>query len=105
MSIDRRSFVVAAAAAMHPDLVTAAPDARRDPLGVRDDFPIVTEHIYLNSAYIAPVSRAVVAASEQYIRGKSSRPMQVNALMAACDAVRVQFARMVNATPDEIGLL
>ena len=31
--------------------------------------------------------------------------MQLSALMAANDAVRAQFARMVNATPDEIGLL
>jgi selenocysteine lyase/cysteine desulfurase len=102
--MDRRSFVVAAAtaAALRPTRATAAP---HDPLGVRDDFPIVAEHIYLNSAYIAPVSRAVVAASRAYIEGKSGRPMQVGALMSACDAVRAQFARMVNATPEEIGLL
>ena len=103
MFMDRRSFVVAAAAAaLQPVSAAAAP---HDPLGVRDDFPIVAEHIYLNSAYIAPVSRAVVAASRAYIEGKSGRPMQVGALMAACDAVRAQFARMVNATPGEIGLL
>jgi len=110
MSIDRRAFVAAAAAAVaiHPSRVigdTPEPDPRRDPLGVRDDFPIVAEHIYLNSAYIAPVSRAVVAASQMYIEGKSARPLQVNALLAANDAVRAQFARLVNATPDEIGLL
>jgi selenocysteine lyase/cysteine desulfurase len=110
MSIDRRAFVTAAAAAVaiHPARVIGAParpDPRRDPLGVRDDFPIVSDHIYLNSAYIAPVSQAVVAASRTYIEGKSARPMQVSALMAACEAVRGQFARMVNATPDEIGLL
>jgi selenocysteine lyase/cysteine desulfurase len=110
MSIDRRHFVVAAAAAaaIRPAGVLGAPsesDAGRDPLGVRDDFPIVSEHIYLNSAYIAPVPRAVVAASRAFIEGKSARPMQVSALMAANDAVRAQFARMVNATPDEVGLL
>src|SRR5271154_3602529 len=110
MSIDRRRFVVAAATAgaIRPAGVLGAPstsDARRDPLGVRDDFPIVSEHIYLNSAYIAPVPRAVVAASHAFIEGKSARPMQVSALMATNDAVRAQFARMVNAMPDEIGLL
>lgn len=110
MSIDRRSFLAAAtvAAAIDPSSAIAAPpapDPRRDPLGVRDDFPIVSGHIYLNSAYIAPVSRAVVAASQTYIGGKSAKPMQLNALLAANDAVRTQFARMVNATPDEIGLL
>jgi cysteine desulfurase/selenocysteine lyase len=110
MAINRRSFIAGAtaAAAIVPARVIGAPpkpDPRHDPLGVRGDFPIVAERIYLNSAYIAPVSRAVVAASRAYIEGKSSRPMQLNALLAANDAVRVQFARMVNATPDEIGLL
>jgi selenocysteine lyase/cysteine desulfurase len=109
MSIDRRTFVVTAAtaAAIQPTFVMGAPksDPRRDPLGVRDDFPICSDHIYLNSAYIAPVSRAVVAASHAYIEGKSARPMQVSALMATNDSVRAQFARIVNATPDEIGLL
>jgi selenocysteine lyase/cysteine desulfurase len=110
MSIDRRSFVVAAAtaAAIRPVRVIGAQsesDQRRDPLGVRGDFPIVSDHIFLNSAYIAPAPRAVVAASHAYIEGKSARPMQLNVLMAANDAVRAQFARIVNATPDEIGLL
>src|SRR5277367_1639389 len=109
MSINRRSFVgVAAAAAALPQARLTAqskPDQRLDPLGVRSDFPIVSDHIFLNSAYIAPAPQAVVAASHAYIQGKSARPMQLNTLMAANDAVRVQFARMVNATPDEIGLL
>ena len=110
MPLDRRAFVAAAAAAAAIRPVPSAgapskPDLRRDPLGVRDDFPIVAEHIYLNSAYIAPVSRSVVAASQAYIGGKSSRPMQLGALLAANEAVRTQFARMVKATPDEIGLL
>jgi selenocysteine lyase/cysteine desulfurase len=106
MPIDRRSFMVAAA--IRPARVMGAPsdsDQRRDPLGVRDDFPIVSDHIFLNSAYIAPAPRAVVAASHAYIEGKSARPMQLSTLMAANDAVRAQFARIVNATPDEIGLL
>ena len=109
MSIGRRVFLVgAAAAAINPPRVTAAPPkpaTRLDPLGVRADFPIVADHVYLNSAYIAPVSRAVVDAGNAYIAGKSARPMQLSALIAVNDAVRVQFARMVNATPDEIALL
>jgi len=109
MPVDRRSFMVTAATAAVAPIglsgAPSAPDPRRDPLGVRNDFPIVADSIYLNSAYIAPVSRAVVAASEAYITGKNSRPLQVGALMSACDAVRAQFARLVNATPDEIALL
>lgn len=108
MSIDRRSFVaITTAAAMPQAKMTAQskPDQRLDPLGVRADFPIVSDHIFLNSAYIAPAPRAVVAASHAYIQGKSSRPMQLSTLMAANEAVRAQFARIVHATPEEIGLL
>jgi selenocysteine lyase/cysteine desulfurase len=110
MPIDRRSFMVAAAAAaaVRPARVMGAQstsDERHDPLGVRADFPIVSDHTFLNSAYIAPTPRAVVAAGHAYIQGKSARPMQLNALMATNEAVRAQFARIVNATPDEIGLL
>jgi len=106
MSIGRRAFVVAAA--IHPARVLDAqskPNQGRDPLGVRDDFPIVSDHTFLNTAYIGPTPRAVVAASRAYFDGKSARPMQLSALMATNDAVRAQFARMVNATSDEIGLL
>ncbi len=98
MEMDRRSFMAAAVAA-------SKAEAKRDPLGVRGDFPIVEHAAYLNSAYIAPVSKAVTEAAREYIEGKSSRPMQVRDLMAANDAVRAQFARLVNAHPDEIGLL
>jgi selenocysteine lyase/cysteine desulfurase len=107
MPINRRSFVAAttaAAAALHPTRALSA-DSQRDPLGVRADFPIVADHIYLNSAYIAPVSRAVVAASHAYIEAKSARPLQVGDLLAANQAVRAQFARLINATPEEVGLL
>ena len=103
MPIDRRSFVVAAATAVAQ--AQSRPDDRTDPLGVRADFPIVSNHIFLNSAYIAPTPQPVVAASHAYLQGKSARPMQLNALMATNEAVRTQFARMVNAAPDEIGLL
>jgi selenocysteine lyase/cysteine desulfurase len=103
MPVDRRSFVAAATALALG--AQSKSDPRHDPLGVRDDFPIVSDHIFLNSAYIAPVPQAVVAASHAFIQGKSARPMQLTALMASNEAVRAQFARLINATPDEIGLL
>jgi len=108
MPIDRRSFMAAAttAAAIYPTRVMGAtPDQRKDPLGVREDFPVVADHIYLNSAFIAPVHRAVVAASRAYIEGKSTGSMQLGALRDSAAAVRAQFAHLVNATPEEIGLL
>jgi selenocysteine lyase/cysteine desulfurase len=114
MPIDRRSFVataaaLAASAVRPPQLLAAGPLADAggpDPLGVRADFPIVAERTYLNSAYIAPIPRAVVAAGTQFLEDKSRRPLVVDDdLLAADETLRGQFARLVNATPDEIGIL
>jgi selenocysteine lyase/cysteine desulfurase len=114
MPIDRRSFVataaaLAASAVRPPQLLAAEPLADAggpDPLGVRADFPIVAERTYLNSAYIAPIPRAVVAAGTQFLEDKSRRPLVVDDdLLAADERLRGQFARLVNATPDEIGIL
>src|ERR1017187_3224309 len=108
MSVDRRSFMAAAAigASIVPKSVVAEPsDTVSDPLGVRKDFPVTADRIYLNSAFIAPVHREVVAACRAHVEGKSTGSLQLGALMKSADAVRTQFARLVNATPDEIGLL
>src|SRR5438034_8286146 len=113
MSIDRRSFVatvaaLAASAAVRPTQAAKSPDfdiGDSDPLGVRADFPIVTERAYLNSAYIAPMPRPVGAAGTEFLENKATRPLEVSELLGTCQAVRTQFARLVNATADEIGLL
>jgi selenocysteine lyase/cysteine desulfurase len=110
MSIARRSFITASAAgfaaAIQPPAASAAPlDPRRDPLGVRADFPVVDHRIYLNSAYIAPVHRSVIAASQAHLEAKSTGSLDVGSLMRTNNAVRAQFARMIHAAPDEIGLL
>lgn len=107
LTIDRRSLVAAGAAAAVAALNTQPAHAATtpDPLGVRADFPVVANRNYLNSAYIAPVHSAVLAASRQHAEAKCMGTLQVGGLMASLDAVRSQFARMINATPDEIGLL
>jgi selenocysteine lyase/cysteine desulfurase len=109
VSIDRRSFVAAAAssvAAVGPERSTGAMvDPPRDPLGVRDDFPVAANRTYLNSAFIAPVHRAVLAASRAHTEAKANGTLQLGALMTSVDTVRKQFAALVNATPEEIGLL
>jgi len=114
MSIDRRTFVtsaaaLAAAAAVGAERADAAHTrggiGPGDPLGVRGDFPIVADRTFLNSAYITPIPRSVVAAGTTFLEEKSTRPLEVGELLRADDAVRTQFARLVNATPDEIGLL
>src|SRR5579862_2447129 len=110
MSMPRRSFVAAAAsglvsAAQTPQSPAAPPDQKHDPLGVREDFPVTADRVYLNSAYIAPIHRAVIAASQAHVEAKSKGSLQVGGLIRSTDLVRAQFARLINATPDEVGLL
>src|SRR5687768_9535624 len=77
-----------------------------DPLGVRADFPITHERgVYLDSAYIGPTPQVVVDAGVAFVRAKSAQPISLPEMQAKADAVRAQFARLINARPDEIGLL
>ena len=116
ISLDRRSFVataasLAAAAMTGPSAASAMPSTPRstradDPLGVRDDFPIVNNRVFLNSAYIAPIPRQVVAAGAAFLEEKANNSFQLGPLLTKCDEVRAQFARLINAaSPNEIGLL
>jgi cysteine desulfurase/selenocysteine lyase len=115
MPLDRRSFVAAAAsltatAITRPGEAIAMPPgplgSADDPLGVRGDFPIVNERIFLNSAYIAPIPKQVVAAGHAFLEEKATNSFQLGPLLRKCDEVRAQFARLINAaSPDEIGLL
>jgi len=76
-----------------------------DPLGVRGDFLATREGNYLNSAYIAPVPTSVVAAGRAFLERKATNPISLGEMLAHTDVVRGQFARLVNASPDEIGFL
>lgn len=112
MTIDRRAFVataagLTAASALGPPEAVATPPraATDDPLGVRGDFPIVAGRAYLNSAYIAPIPRQVVAAGTAFLQEKSERPLTLRDLLGTDETLRTQFARLVNATPDEVALL
>jgi len=115
MSLGRRDFVskaasLAALAAVAPSsALGVAPNAASrgdDPLGVRPDFPILANgRTYLNSAYITPSPRDVLAAGNAFLQAKSSRPMTVAELLAKTNEVRAQFAKLINATPNEIGFV
>jgi len=76
-----------------------------DPLGVRADFPIVRGRTWLNSAYITPVPEQVVAAGRAFVDSKAVRPIPLGEMLRKTDEVRAQFARLINAAPDEIGFL
>jgi selenocysteine lyase/cysteine desulfurase len=115
MTLDRRSFVAAAAslaatAMTRPSAAVAMPTtpigSADDPLGVRGDFPIINDRIFLNSAYITPIPKQVVAAGHAFLEEKALNSFQLGPLLKKCDEVRAQFARLINAaSPDEIGLL
>ncbi len=107
MSIPRRDFVSAVTSlAGYAALAPAGRPAGNDPLGVRADFPILDNgRTYLNSAYITPSPRSVLAAGAAFVEAKGTRPMTVAELLSKANEVRGQFAALINATPDEIGLL
>jgi selenocysteine lyase/cysteine desulfurase len=113
MPIDRRSFMTAAAslataAALGPDAVAAespcVPDSD-DPLGVRKDFPIMTNRTYLNSAYSSPIPRQVLRASQAFNERRMLEPFTVGGVMPQVAATRARFAKLVGASADEIGML
>ena len=106
MEINRREFIEAASAAVVP--LPRAQDARADrddPLGVRRDFPVVGDGLYLNSAYIAPVPLPVAAAARDFADRKATRPIPLDEMLKTTGDVRRQFARLVGADPEEIGFL
>jgi selenocysteine lyase/cysteine desulfurase len=110
MPISRRSLLRLAAAGVAvapghamPPLAAQVAD---DPLGVRADFPITGEAgIYLDSAYIGPVPQSVAAAGASFLTAKATRPISLPEMQAKADRVREQFAQLINASPEEIGLL
>jgi selenocysteine lyase/cysteine desulfurase len=107
MNLDRRQFIELASGAA---AITAVPsradsDDPNDPLGVRRDFAVVREGTYLNSAYITPVPAVVAEAARAFAERKASKPIPLDEMLAKTNEVRQQFARLVNAEPDEVGFL
>lgn len=115
MTIDRRTFVAsatsfAAAAIVAPSRAFAEQPPRLsaadDPLGVRADFPILENgRTFLNSAYIAPSPRSVTAAGVDFHQMKATRAISVGELLGKTGAVCTQFAKLIQASPDEVGFV
>ena len=109
MSVTRRTLLeMSGAGVLLPRRASAQSGARSDsnPLGVRDDFPITSERgIYLDTAYIGPTPQVVADAGSAFLRAKCLRPISLPEMQAKADEVRARFARLINASPDEIGLL
>jgi len=107
MTITRRQFLGAVVSTPAIGSLLARPPAGGgdDPLGVRGDFPVVKEKIYLNSAYIAPCPVAVTQAGCAFLESKTRRPISLDEMLEKTAEVRCQFARLVGASADEIGFL
>jgi selenocysteine lyase/cysteine desulfurase len=110
VELNRRQFIEVAAAAVPlmpldtqgPQNDTEDPD---NPLGVRRDFPVVREGLYLNSAYIAPVPVPVADAARLFNERKTSKPIPLDEMLQKTGEVRGQFAKLVGAEAEEIGFL
>jgi selenocysteine lyase/cysteine desulfurase len=104
--MDRREFLTAASAVAGTALmardVAAADD---DPLGVRRDFPVVGNGLYLNSAYITPVPLPVAEAARAFAERKASKPIPLDEMLARTNEVRQKVARLIGAETREIAFL
>ena len=76
-----------------------------DPLGVRADFPVADTSLFLNSAYITPTPIPVVDAGRDFAVSKAYAPIALGDMLRKTNAVRAQYAKLINASPDEIGFL
>jgi selenocysteine lyase/cysteine desulfurase len=103
--MNRRDFLRVASVAPTISIGRAA-SAANDSLGVRADFPITSRPgIYLNSAYITPVPAVVADAGRAFDDSKATRPISLPDMQAKADEVRRQFARLINASEEEVGFL
>jgi len=119
MTIDRRRFLLSAAAVAAVPRVALADDAPNGavfPASVRADFPIASEQTYLNSAAIHPMSLPCAKALEQHVafrtkggtpggRGPGSDEARGDFGEAQLADLKQRFARLVGAKPTEIAFV
>ncbi|MFK7801409.1 MAG: aminotransferase class V-fold PLP-dependent enzyme [Anaerolineae bacterium] len=76
-----------------------------DPLGIRDQFPVVNQATYLASASICPSPVAVTQVGVDFVQAKGGLPYELDDLFSKVDELRGQFGRLINASTPEIGLI
>src|SRR4051812_18602014 len=83
VELNRRQFIEVAsgAAAVLPMAGQGAASDRDDPLGVRRDFPVVRDGLYLNSAYITPVPQPVADAGRAFAERKAATPFRLDEML------------------------
>ncbi len=115
MTLSRREFIsgVSAAAALsgvspaslsgvRPVVGIASKD---DPLGVRSDFPVVEQSVYLDSAYITPSPLQAVEAAQAFAEAKARNPVSLGGMLQETNLMRQRFATLIGASEMEIGVL
>ena len=107
MKATRREFIgsVSAATVLTPSRPASPAETGEDPLGVRGDFPVVEEGVYLNCAYIAPSPLPVVEAVRGFLGAKIRSPLSLGAMVDESHAARRKFARLIGAAESEVALL
>ena len=107
MRYTRREFLgtVSTATVMAGVSGPAVQQVGDDPLGVRGDFPVVEESLYLNSPYITPSPRQAVEATQAFVAAKARDPISLGRMLEETNAARQKFARLIGATEAEIGML
>jgi selenocysteine lyase/cysteine desulfurase len=111
MSIDRRQFLMSAAALAAAPRSTARVEAVADgsifPPSVRADFPIASAQTYLNSAAIHPMSVPAAAALRQHIefRLKGGGEGRTDFGEEQQKDLKARFARLIGAKPNEIAFV
>jgi hypothetical protein len=109
-SLDTQAAFGASGSAARPDQ-GLGPEAARlasplaDPLGVRDDFDVVQEGVYLDAPYITPSPHQAMDAALRFVEAKGRKPVSLGEMLEETDRVRRRYAELVGASEDEIGLL
>jgi cysteine desulfurase/selenocysteine lyase len=115
VTLSRREFIsgVSAAAALSGVSPTSLSGVRPvvgiaskdDPLGVRSDFPVVEQSVYLDSAYITPSPLQAVEAAQAFAEAKARDPVSLGGMLQETNLMRQRFATLVGASEMEIGVL
>jgi len=71
---------------------------------LRRTIPILGAMIPMNNCSQAPQTTATRAAAERYLESWNTRGMDWDAWMGEIDAAKREFARLINASPDEIAV-
>ncbi len=72
---------------------------------LRRQFPILESHIYLYNCSQGALSKAVQAGMQEYAESWRTSSAPWDDWMGKYDAIRDEFARFINADPDEIAIL